>query len=189
MFSDEVDKKIVSILRADGRSSYKKISEALDFSVMGAKKRTDKLLEEDLIDVKTDLNVEALGYYAAIILLEVDNRNLKNILNKFKKCPRVVNCYTLLSGYNLAALIISENRDTFESEFGENCSLRNQEGIRRSEFYPIGAIHYTPFLPIRMELFTGLNEATPCGVMCGECARYIENKCLACPATKSYRGF
>ena len=77
MVLDETDKEIVSILRKEGRTSYKKISEALCFSVMGAKKRVDKLLKEGLVDVKADVNVEALEYYAALILLEVDNRNPK----------------------------------------------------------------------------------------------------------------
>jgi len=184
---DEADKKIISILREDGRSSYKKISDVLGFSVMGAKKRTDKLLEEGVVDVKAGVNVEALGYYAALILLEVDNRNLKNILNRFEKCPRVVNCFTLISGYNLAAIVIAEDQDTLESESLEKCSLRNQEGIRRSEFYPIGDIHYAPFLPVREELFKGSKQDAPCGVNCSECTRFIEKKCLGCPATKFYR--
>ncbi len=184
---DEKDREIISILRRDGRTSYKKIGDALGFSVMGAKKRTDKMLEEGLVRVKAGVNMEALGYHAALILLEVDSQNHKNILSRFEKCPRVVNFFTLLSGYNLAALVIAEDQDTLESESLEKCSLRNQEGIRRSEFYPIGEIHYAPFLTIREELFTGLDEDTPCGVNCSECPRYDEKKCLGCPATKYYR--
>jgi DNA-binding Lrp family transcriptional regulator len=185
---DEKDKKIISILREDGRASYKKLGEALDFSIMGAKKRTDKLLEEGLVKIEASMNIDGLGYYAALILLEVDSQNLKNILKRFEDCPRVVNFFTLLSGFNLAALVIAENLDTLESESLERCSLRNQEGIRRSEFYPIGEIHYTPYLPVREELFKGSEKEAPCGVNCGECPRYLEEKCLGCPVTEFYKG-
>ena len=186
---DEKDRKIISILRKDGRATYKEIGEALGFSIMGAKKRTDKMMEESLVKVEGSVNVDALGYHAALILIEIDSQNMKNVLSRFERCPRVVNLFTLLSGYNLAALVIAEDQDTLESESLEKCSLRNQEGIRRSEFYPIGEIHYTPFLPVREELFTGSERDAPCGVNCGECSRYLEDKCLGCPATKYYRGF
>jgi DNA-binding Lrp family transcriptional regulator len=188
MVFDEIDRKIISILREDGRASYKKLGDALGFTLMGAKRRVEKILDEDLVKICALENVDALGYQAALILLEIDNRrSLKRILDRFERCPRVVNFFTLLSGYNLAALVIAEDIDTLESESLERCSLRSQEGIRRSEFYPIGEIHYSAFLAVREELFGGLDVEAPCGVNCGECPRYEEDRCLGCPATKFYR--
>jgi hypothetical protein len=32
------------------------------------------------------------------------------------------------------------------------------------------------------------DEVAPCGIDCGKCLRYEQRKCLACPATKYYRG-
>jgi hypothetical protein len=96
--------------------------------------------------------------------------------------------FTLLAGYNLAVLVMAENNETLESESMERCSLRCTSGVRRTEFYPIGSIHYSPFLKVRLNLATKDREVAPCGVRCESCERYQAKKCLGCPATKHYRG-
>lgn len=185
---DGVDRRLIALLRRDGRASYKRLGDEVGFTIMGAKRRVEKLLQRGLIEVTALENIRELGYQAALIMLEVENQDrLTEILKRFESCPRVVNVFTLLSGYNLAALVVAEDRDTLESEAWERCSLRSQAGVRRSEFYPIGEIYYSPFLPVREELVRGDASTAPCGVNCGECERYDANRCRGCPATKYYR--
>ena len=50
------------------------------------------------------------------------------------------------------ALVVAETRETLESISMEKCSLRCSKGIRRSEFYPISDIYFSPFLQIRENL-------------------------------------
>ncbi|MGD8505823.1 MAG: Lrp/AsnC family transcriptional regulator, partial [Candidatus Bathyarchaeota archaeon] len=96
--------------------------------------------------------------------------------------------FTTLGGYNLIALVVAENQDTLESISVEKCSLRSSEGIRRSEFYPIGNIHYSPFLPMREHLAHKERGTPPCNVECKACKRFEMQKCVGCPATTHYRG-
>ena len=150
---------------------------------------TEKMLSKNLIRVSAEVNVEALNLYAALILLELESRDaLNKCLQRFRDCPRVVNLFTLLAGHNLAALVIAEDKETLESESMERCSLRCMPGVRRTEFYPIGTMHYSPFLRIRLNLATKDGKTAPCGVDCSSCERYQANKCVGCPATKYYRG-
>jgi DNA-binding Lrp family transcriptional regulator len=51
---------------------------------------------------------------------------MREILHRFKECPRVVHIFSTLGGYNLVALIIAENLGTLESisRLGNERSLR-----------------------------------------------------------------
>jgi DNA-binding Lrp family transcriptional regulator len=186
---DNVDKKIISELQKNGRASLKQLGEAVGFTIMGVKRRVEILFSQNLIKVSALVNLDALNLYTALILLELESREaVENVLKRFKECPRVVNVFLMLAGYNLAALVIAEDLDTLESESMEKCSLRSQEGVRRSEFYPVGSIQYSPFLPIRENLATKERDIAPCNADCGSCGRYRAQKCVGCPATKHYRG-
>jgi len=188
MLVDGIDRRLIALLRRDGRLSYRRLGDEVGFTIMGAKRRVEKLIGRGIIRITALENIRELGYHAAIIMLEVESQKaLTEILRRFENCPRVVNVFTMLSGYNLAALVVAEDRDTLESEAWESCSLRSQAGVRRSEFYPIGEVYYSPFLPVREELRGGDASTAPCGVNCGECERYDANRCRGCPATKYYR--
>jgi len=186
---DKVDRQILSQLVRDGRASYKRLGEVVGYTPMGVKRRVEKLLSQGVIRVSASLNVDALRLYTALIFLEIESGEaLDRIMRRFEECPRIVYLFSLLSGYNLAALVIAEDRDTLESESMERCSLRSQEGVRRTEFYPIGEVLYSPYLPIRIDLMHRGLEIAPCGAECGGCSRYQAGKCVGCPATKFYRG-
>jgi DNA-binding Lrp family transcriptional regulator len=186
---DEVDGKIISQLQLDGRTTFGKLAQSIGFSTMGAKKRVDKLCKKGIIDISALVNTEKTGLHAAIVLIEIEGAEaMQRLLERFRECPRVVHIFTTLGGYNVVALVVAENQDTLASISVEKCSLRSGEGIRRSEFCPIGKIHYRPFLPVRKYLARQGKEITPCQVDCRPCERYNTEKCVGCPATAYYRG-
>ena len=156
---------------------------------MGVKKRVKNLLEQDVIKVSALLNIKPLNLCAAIVFLEIESAEaMHKLLERFRNCPRVVHIFTTLSGYNLIALVVAWDQETLESISIEKCSLRSSEGIRRSEFYPIGTVHYSPFLPVREHLTHKERTISPCNVDCGPCQRYKAKKCVGCPTTHYYRG-
>lgn len=156
---------------------------------MGAKKRVANLLKKNILQVSALVNINELNLHAAVVLIEIEGaRALQKLLERFKECPRVVHIFTALGGYNVIALVVAENQSTLESISVEKCSLRSSEGIRRSEFYPIGNIHYSPFLPVRKHLARKGKKITPCNVDCRPCDRYKSEKCVGCPATTHYKG-
>ena len=186
---DSVDRGIISRLRLDGRISLTKLSEYVGYSSMGVKKRLDKLVKGNLLKVSGELNVEKLGLYTAIVFLEMDgSESMSKLLERFKDCPRVVYIFTTIGGYNLIAIIVAEDQSTLESISMERCSLRSAEGVRRSEFYPIGKIYYEPFLPVRQELTRRNLPLPPCGVDCRPCDSFRSNRCVGCPSIVHYRG-
>lgn len=186
---DEVDRKIVSTLQIDGRTTLQEIAKSIGFTSMGTKKRLQKLRDRNCIQVSTLLNSSSFKLSPAIVMLEMETAEaMQNLLNRFRECPRVINIFKTMGGYNLIGLVIAEDKDTLESISVEKCSLRSNEGIRRSEFYPISDIYFSPFISVREYLTHKGRDLTPCNVDCRPCPRYQNSKCVGCPSTSHYRG-
>ena len=186
---DDVDRKIISQLQQDGRTTLKDLAKAVGFTSMGVKKRLQKLVDQNSIKVSVLLNSFSFKLFPAMVLLEMESaETMQNLLNRFKDCPRVIHIFKTIGGYNLVGLVIAEDQDTLESISMEKCSLRNNAGIRRSEFYLIGNVYFSPFLPVREYLTRKGRTITPCNVDCRTCGRYETQKCVGCPTASYYRG-
>ncbi len=186
---DEIDKKIIAQLQADGRTTLQEIAKSIGFTSMGTKKRLEKLIKKGTIKISALINPSALKLHPAVVMLEMESAEaMQELLERFKDCPRVIHIFKTIGGYNLIALVVAETQETLESISMEKCSLRCSKGIRRSEFYPISDIYFSPFLQIREELAHKEKKVTPCNVDCDPCNRYETQKCVGCPTTSQYKG-
>ena len=186
---DDVDRKIISQLQLDGRATLERLAESVGFTGMGVKKRLRKLMGQNAIRVSASLNPFFFKLFPAIVLLEMESGEaVQRLVERFRDCPRVVYIFKTIGGFNLVALVVAEDRDTLESISVEKCSLRSSAGIRRSEFYPIGDVYFSPFLPVREFLAHKGRRVAPCDVDCESCVRYVNGRCVGCPSTVYYRG-
>lgn len=186
---DEVGRKIITQLQLDGRMTFEGLAKEVGLTGVGVKKRMRKMVDQEVIRISALLNVEKLGLSAAMVLIEIESAEaMRDMLQRFRDCPRVVQIFSTLGGYNLIALIVAENNETLESISVEKCSLRSAQGIRRSELYPIGRIHYAPFLQVRENLTHKGKVTTPCNVDCRTCESFKAKRCVGCPATPHYKG-
>ena len=186
---DDIDKKIIEQLQSDGRTTLQDLAKVVGFTSMGTKKRLEKLIKKDTIKVTALINPNALKLHPAIVMLEMESAEaMQDLLNRFKECPRVIQIFKTVGGYNLIALVVAETQETLESISMEKCSLRCSKGIRRSEFYPISGTYFSPFLQIRENLAHKEKKVTPCNVECDPCNRYETQKCVGCPTTSHYKG-
>jgi len=183
---DKLDKKIISILQDNGRTSLSEIGKKTGISHVGVRKRLQNLCEK-LVKVSAGLNAEELGFRLAIVNAEVEtSKRLRELVKIFSRCPRIVFLTTTTGAYNLMTIMIAEDADTLNA-IVEVCSARAQRGIRRSEATIAEAPVIPKYLPIKT-VATKEDEDAPCGINCGKCVRYQEKKCLGCPATKYYQG-
>ena len=189
MTLDDIDWKLITELQSDGRKTYKELGKKIGFTSLGAKKRVDKLLKKKIINISALVNTDTLNLCLALILLEIENAEaMRKIIERYSKCPRVINVFTTMGGFNLIALVMAEDQSTLESETVERCALRSGEGIRRSEFYLIGKVHQIPFLPLKADALRERSDITPCGVECYDCPSFQNLKCVGCPTLTYYRG-
>lgn len=165
------------------------MAKKVGYTSMGTKKRLQRLLKNGIIKVSALINPSALGLHPAIVMLEMESAEaMQELLNRFEECPRVVQIFKTVGGYNLIALVVAETKETLESISMEKCSLRCSKGVRRSEFYPVSDTYFSPFLQIREGLVHKEKEVAPCNVDCNPCNRYETQKCVGCPTTSNYKG-
>jgi len=186
---DAIDWKLIMQLQSNGRKTFKELGETIGFTSLGAKKRVDKLLKNGIIHISALVNTETIDLRLALLLLEIENaETMRKIIDRYSKCPRVINFFTTMGGYNLIALVMAEDQATLESESLEKCALRSGEGIRRSEVYLIGRVHHFPFLPLKADALNEKGDIAPCGVQCKDCPSFQDENCVGCPTLSYYRG-
>ena len=186
---DNVDRRIITELQHDGRATLRDLAKKVGYTSMGTKKRLQKLIKNGTIKVSALVNPKVLGLHPALVMLEMESaETMQELLNRFEECPRVIQIFKTVGGYNLIALVVAETQETLESISMEKCSLRCSKGIRRSEFYPVSDTYFSPFLQIRENLAHKERKVAPCNVKCNSCNRYETQKCVGCPTTSQYKG-
>ena len=186
---DDIDKKIIMQLQENGRATLLELTAATGLTSMGTKKRLERLIKKGIIKIEALINPSTLKLHPAIIMLEMENaESMQELLNRFEQCPRIVQIFKTVGGFNLIAIVVAETEETLESISMEKCSLRCSKGIRRSEFYPVSETYFSPFLQIREELAHKERKVTPCNVDCDPCNRYELQKCVGCPTRSNYKG-
>jgi Transcriptional regulators len=186
---DDIDRKIIGQLQENGRATLLELTAVTGLTSMGTKKRVERLINKKIIKVEALVNTDALKLHPAIIMLEMESAEaMQELLNRYEQCPRVVQIFKTVGGFNLIALVVAETEETLESISMEKCSLRCSKGIRRSEFYPVSETYFSPFLQVREKLAEKTNLTPPCHVDCTPCDRYEQKKCVGCPTTQNYRG-
>lgn len=185
---DDIDKKLISILQDNGRTSLSKIGEHLGMSHVAVSKRLDKLVNADLVKTTAGINSEQLDVKILFMGLETENMEVaERIQKKYTNCPRLLMFAPVTGRYNLFAMMIAEDTWSLESIMG-TCSMRTEPGVRKSESWFGNA----PLIPkyLQLDLAPQPTGTTigPCKMDCATCNRYIVNKCVGCPNTSAYKG-
>jgi DNA-binding Lrp family transcriptional regulator len=185
---DNVDKRLVSLLQEDGRKSLSEIGKKLEMSHVAVSKRLDKLVKEDKVHVTAGVNAEELDVKLLFMGLEVDNIEVaERIREKYQHCPRLLMLAPVTGSYNLMAVMAAEDTWSLQSIVG-TCSMRTEQGVRRSESWFGNAPIVPTFLQLDLAPDTANGSKSPCKVDCASCKRYIDEKCVGCPPTSVYRG-
>lgn len=184
---DDVDRKILELLTKNGRESLSEIGKVLGLSHVAVKKRLDKLFSKRIVKVLPAINFEKLGLKAVVILAEVrTSSDIEEIFRKYSNCPRMIFLSTTMGRYNLIAIMVGEDDQTIESIL-TICSFRREKGIMKSEVHLVNSMLIPRFMPIKI-VAEKRGTITPCGMDCSNCKRYLQDLCLGCPATKTYKG-
>ncbi|MHA2021403.1 MAG: AsnC family transcriptional regulator [Candidatus Thorarchaeota archaeon] len=185
---DNVDKRLVTLLQEDGRKSLSEIGKKLEMSHVAVSKRLDKLVKEDKVHVTAGVNAEELDVKLLFMGLEVDNIDVaERIREKYQHCPRLLMLAPVTGSYNLIAVMAAEDTWSLQSIVG-TCSMRTEQGVRRSESWFGNAPIVPTFLQLNLAPENTNGSKSPCKVDCASCKRYIDEKCVGCPPTSVYRG-
>jgi Lrp/AsnC family transcriptional regulator of lysine biosynthesis len=97
---DEIDEKILGILKRDSRTKYVKMAEIIGWTEGAMRMRVKKLLEQGIINKFTiETKVEVEG----IILVKTDPNETRNVVLKMKEVSEKI--FEVSGDYDVAALI------------------------------------------------------------------------------------
>ncbi len=185
---DDKDKKLISILQKNGRTSLSEIGKELEMSHVAVSKRLDRLVQSEIVQVTAGVNAKHLDAKVLFMGLETENMEIaEQIQEKYMDCPRLLMFAPVTGRYNVFAVMVAEDTWSLESIIG-TCSMRTEPGVRRSESWFGNAPIEPKFLQINLAPGTLGSSVSPCGRDCGACKRYMAEKCVGCPPTEVYRG-
>lgn len=181
---DSVDRKIIAILRENGRSKLVDLSKAIGFTSMGVKKRVAKLIERNIVNVTATLNNSLLKFQLAFINVSVNPQFSKELVTRFEECPKAIASFARKNEVSkVFMLVFGETRGALS---GLLDAVRAQSGVVEADLQVLDEVYYMPYLPIRVEKM--LRDTPPCGVSCNTCTYYQKNDCPGCPVSPDYRG-
>ena len=185
---DDIDKKLVSILQKNGRTSLSEIGKNLGMSHVAVSKRLDKLVQAELVKVTAGVNAEYLDAKILFMGLETEDMDVaERIQKKYGDCPRLLMFAPVTGRYNVFAVMVAEDTWSLESIIG-TCSMRTEPGVRRSESWFGNAPVAPKYLQVDLAPGASSSGIAPCGRDCRSCKRYKAEKCVGCPPTSAYKG-
>lgn len=87
---DEIDHRIISLLRLDGRMSFSEISKRLEMPEATARYRVQRLLQSEIVQILAFPNPEKLGTpHLLVVFLMVEMKHIDEVAQKLGKMEEV----------------------------------------------------------------------------------------------------
>ncbi|MBG6214966.1 MAG: Lrp/AsnC family transcriptional regulator [Cryobacterium sp.] len=136
---DDVSKKIIEQLQADGRRSYAEIGKAVGLSEAAVRQRVQKLTESGVMQVVAVTDPMQLGFFRQAMIgirASADTRVLAEELAKIDAVDYVV----LTAGtFDILAEVVCEDDDELLELL--NAKIRNLEGVFSTETFVYLKLH------------------------------------------------
>jgi len=179
---DHLDLEIVRQLQRDGRASLVELTGKVKSTRPTVTNRLRRLIDERLITIRGGLNLRELGFKMASVGLEVKKESArKEVETYLRNCPRVLNLFRTAEKANIHAIVWGEDEHTINSTIESFRDLQNVDIVHTH--YLGTPIHGNIIINVE----SGNNVETPCGMKCADCYRYNNTWCLGCPASKDYK--
>jgi len=132
---DEIDRKILDILRRNAKTSLREISRELNLPITTVYYRLKRLEKEGIIESYTiKINYEKLGYKVrAFILIKYDPTSgisQKDLLKKLKSFENVEEAYIITGEYDILLKVISKDIEELSTFILD--VLRNVKGVKET---------------------------------------------------------
>ena len=129
---DDLDRRIIAHLRADGRASLSKLSDALGVARGTVQNRLDRLIETGTllgftVRVREDYDVNTVQ---AVMMIEVVGKSTTQVIRKLRGIPEIYSLHTTNGNWDLVANIRAANLSEFDRILRE---VRMIDGVANSE--------------------------------------------------------
>ena len=182
---DQVDLKIITLLREDARRPIVEIAREIGISRPTVLKRLRRILKKGTIRIEIGINLKELGLQIGCVDLEVKGSESRSKVKKIlENCPRVLMIFTPFEKTTFTVYVFGEDQDTLRSTI---------YGFATFPDTSIAHVSYSdpPLYPKTFPIRIGYKKdiVAPCGLKCGDCFSFNEGVCVGCPAVVWYKGF
>ncbi|MGB9758914.1 MAG: Lrp/AsnC family transcriptional regulator [Thermoproteota archaeon] len=131
---DEVDVKIVELLRQDGKKTLRELKEALGISEPAIQKRINKLVKEGVIKRYTiEIDEKKVGYGVSSFLgIDIEPEALVDVQAKVKEFSEIKELYLTTGDHSLMAYVECKDQNEFSELISKKLTPIN--GVRK--IYP-----------------------------------------------------
>lgn len=128
---DTIDRRLLAILRTDGRASISKLAELLKISRGTVQNRIDRLTAEGIIAGFT-VRIAAEDPHAvrAVMLIEITGQKTVSAIKMLRGIPEIRALHTTNGAWDLVAEIQTENLAEFDRVLRH---VRAMDGVSKSE--------------------------------------------------------
>jgi DNA-binding Lrp family transcriptional regulator len=103
---DDLDAKIIGLLKSDSRTKYVEIAEAVGLTEGAVRRRVKKMLEKGIIEKFT---IETKSEVEAVILVKTDSTKTREVATKIKEVSDRV--FEVSGDYDIAALLYANTME------------------------------------------------------------------------------
>jgi len=129
---DEIDKKILKILKSNARISLTKIAKEIGLSVMGVKNRISRLEKAGVIKgYSANINYVKLGYnIIAFVGVNTEPKKRMDVIRELKKREEVIELYEVTGTYDIIAKVAIKNMEELRKFLA--ITMAEVEGVTRT---------------------------------------------------------
>lgn len=129
---DDLDRRLLSALRADGRASVASLARDLNVARATINSRMERLVASGTVvgfSVRVRDGLDPLAVHA-IALIEVEGRSTDNVIHQLRGFPEIWALHTTNGGWDLVAELRTDTLSAFDSVLGR---IRSIDGVVNSE--------------------------------------------------------
>lgn len=129
---DETDRRLLALLREDGRMPVAELARRLDVARATVTSRLDRLVAGGVIigftvRVRDEANVQEVR---AMTLIEVEGRTTDNVIRRLRGFPEIQSLHTTNGAWDLVAELGADSLAHFDAVLGR---IRSIDGVINSE--------------------------------------------------------
>jgi len=160
---DELDSKLIHLLREDGRQTYKALAEQLGISNVTVQNRLKKLLKDEIIAITVFVDPTKIGApIGVLICLDVEQKELELVFTNLSLQPSIDRISITSGRFNMIARASFNSFDKL-TQFRIS-TLATMDGIKTIEIFVLmqleqrGEVKLKPLTAVDQELITLLRE-------------------------------
>jgi Lrp/AsnC family transcriptional regulator for asnA, asnC and gidA len=136
---DDVSKKIIEQLQADGRRSYAEIGKAVGLSEAAVRQRVQKLTEAGVMQVVAVTDPMQLGFYRQAMIGIRATGDARILADQLASIPEVDYVVLTAGSFDILAEVVCEDDDELLTLL--NVKIRNLEGVASTETFVYLKLH------------------------------------------------